>query len=242
VDAESSAGPASTQVGIEIESAELEEKLRSVKDSLEDYAAREEFGKFLFERFFAGPVNDRWKQCRGRLEGAASTMRLRLRVEDEELAAWPWELLREDDFLATSRTIWVSRYMPVGEPYAFITSEKVRVLLIVQNPPELPVQSELLDRLRMAFANLEPKYEKPRELTNTEVYDINQELLKAYEAVHYVVKEVIRRLKKPVEIHCPQHFGLGVANTIAALCRGRACTPLWMNIASIASGCACIFW
>jgi isopropylmalate/homocitrate/citramalate synthase len=40
------------------------------------------------------------------------------------------------------------------------------------------------------------------------------------EAVHYVVKEVIRRLKKPVEIHCHQDFGLGVANTIAALAAG----------------------
>jgi isopropylmalate/homocitrate/citramalate synthase len=34
------------------------------------------------------------------------------------------------------------------------------------------------------------------------------------------VKEVIRRLKKPVEIHCHQDFGLGVANTIAALAAG----------------------
>ena len=31
--------------------------------------------------------------------------------------------------------------------------------------------------------------------------------------VSYVVKKVIERLKKPVEIHCHQDFGLGVANT-----------------------------
>jgi len=40
------------------------------------------------------------------------------------------------------------------------------------------------------------------------------------DAVYHVVKKVIARLKKPVEIHCHQDFGLGVANTIAALAAG----------------------
>ncbi|HEV3375637.1 MAG TPA: hypothetical protein VG051_08015 [Candidatus Acidoferrum sp.] len=42
----------------------------------------------------------------------------------------------------------------------------------------------------------------------------------APDAVYHVVKKVIARLKKPVEIHCHQDFGLGVANTIAALSAG----------------------
>src|SRR6266700_6412297 len=37
------------------------------------------------------------------------------------------------------------------------------------------------------------------------------------DAVTHAVKKVIERLKKPVEIHCHQDFGLGVANTTAAL-------------------------
>ena len=37
------------------------------------------------------------------------------------------------------------------------------------------------------------------------------------DAIRYVVPKVIERIKKPVEIHCHQDFGLGVANTIAAL-------------------------
>jgi isopropylmalate/homocitrate/citramalate synthase len=40
------------------------------------------------------------------------------------------------------------------------------------------------------------------------------------DAVYHVVKRVIQRLKKPVEIHCHQDFGLGVANTVAALAAG----------------------
>jgi len=42
------------------------------------------------------------------------------------------------------------------------------------------------------------------------------------DAVSHVVKKVIDRLKKPVEIHCHQDFGLGVANTIAALAAGAS--------------------
>src|SRR5205823_5753043 len=42
------------------------------------------------------------------------------------------------------------------------------------------------------------------------------------DAVYHVVRKVIDRLKKPVEIHCHQDFGLGVANTIAALTAGAS--------------------
>ena len=42
------------------------------------------------------------------------------------------------------------------------------------------------------------------------------------DAVFHVVKKVLKRLKKPVEIHCHQDFGLGVMNTIAALAAGAS--------------------
>jgi len=42
------------------------------------------------------------------------------------------------------------------------------------------------------------------------------------EAISAVVPKVIERLKKPVEIHCHQDFGLGVANTLAALQAGAS--------------------
>jgi isopropylmalate/homocitrate/citramalate synthase len=42
------------------------------------------------------------------------------------------------------------------------------------------------------------------------------------DAVSHAVRKVIERLKKPVEIHCHQDFGLGVANTIAALQAGAS--------------------
>jgi len=42
------------------------------------------------------------------------------------------------------------------------------------------------------------------------------------DAIYHVVTKAIERLKKPVEIHCHQDFGLGVANTIAALQAGAS--------------------
>ena len=42
------------------------------------------------------------------------------------------------------------------------------------------------------------------------------------DAYAYVVKKVIERLKKPVEAHCHMDFGLGIANTIAALQAGAS--------------------
>ena len=42
------------------------------------------------------------------------------------------------------------------------------------------------------------------------------------EATAHAVRKVLDRLKKPVEIHCHQDFGLGVANTIAALQAGSS--------------------
>jgi isopropylmalate/homocitrate/citramalate synthase len=42
------------------------------------------------------------------------------------------------------------------------------------------------------------------------------------DAIYHVVKKAIDRLKKPLEIHCHQDFGLGVANTLAALQAGAS--------------------
>src|SRR5579863_4227044 len=42
------------------------------------------------------------------------------------------------------------------------------------------------------------------------------------ESIYHVVKKAIERLKKPLEIHCHQDFGLGVANTLAALQAGAS--------------------
>jgi isopropylmalate/homocitrate/citramalate synthase len=42
------------------------------------------------------------------------------------------------------------------------------------------------------------------------------------EATYQVIKKVVKRLKKPVEIHCHMDYNMGVANTIAALQAGAS--------------------
>ncbi len=42
------------------------------------------------------------------------------------------------------------------------------------------------------------------------------------QAIYMVVRKAIKRLKKPMEIHCHQDFGLGVANTIYGLAAGAS--------------------
>jgi isopropylmalate/homocitrate/citramalate synthase len=46
------------------------------------------------------------------------------------------------------------------------------------------------------------------------------------EAVGMVVRKLKQRFAKPIEIHCHEDFGLGVANTIAALANGASVAHL----------------
>jgi isopropylmalate/homocitrate/citramalate synthase len=49
------------------------------------------------------------------------------------------------------------------------------------------------------------------------------------EAVYHVIRKVVKRLKKPVEIHCHMDFSLGVANTISALAAGASVAQVTMT-------------
>jgi isopropylmalate/homocitrate/citramalate synthase len=49
------------------------------------------------------------------------------------------------------------------------------------------------------------------------------------EAIYHVVKKVVKKLKKPVEIHCHMDFSLGVANTIAGLAAGASVAHVTMT-------------
>jgi isopropylmalate/homocitrate/citramalate synthase len=49
------------------------------------------------------------------------------------------------------------------------------------------------------------------------------------EAIYHVVKKVVKRLKKPVEIHCHMDFSQGVMNTIYALAAGASVAQVTMT-------------
>ena len=49
------------------------------------------------------------------------------------------------------------------------------------------------------------------------------------EAVANVVGQLVKRFNKPIEIHCHEDFGMGVANTIAALAAGASVAHLTIS-------------
>ncbi len=186
VDVESTTGPATAFSTLDTKEPEFFDLYGSVLATAADYDSREKFGKRLFKEVFIDAVRDRWVDCRARAEAAGRRLRLRLRIEDPDLAVLPWELLCDDDFLSASGDVWVSRYLPISEPRPSVINGKAKVLVVVENPPDQPVQDELVDRLKKSLEGVAEQFAPPVFLTNPDVADINTEMLKGYEVVHYI--------------------------------------------------------
>jgi hypothetical protein len=186
VDVEATTGPATAFSSLKTGDPDFLELYGNVLAAAADYDSREKFGRRLFKEVFVEAVRDRWVDCRARAETAGRRLRLRLRIEDPELAVLPWELLYDDDFLSASGDVYVSRYLPVSEPRPSVINGKAKVLVIVENPPNQPVQDELLERLNTSLSGLAEQFAAPMVLTNPDVAGINAEMLKGYDVVHYV--------------------------------------------------------
>jgi hypothetical protein len=159
-------------------------KVRSTDDEL---AAREQFGKLLFDRAIGKnqAVHTRWTQTRAAAGAAGGRVRFRLRLEAPEIAELPWELLYDDDFIAPSADVVLERYLPGTEPSPLVTTTKARVLLIVQRPEKRPIAQEVIDGIERILSET-TGFEKPRVLVNASVADINSELWNGYHVVHYM--------------------------------------------------------
>jgi hypothetical protein len=155
--------------------------------SSEDGLQREQFGQLLYSHLFDGAVRDVWTKSIGRIQGVAEQgIRLRLWIDSSELAVLPWELLHDGvDFLAISGTIVVSRFMAAGEPSAFVTPEKARILVVIQEPSNKPILPDVLQQLKDALL-ASGRFSDPKVLRNSTLSEVNSELLKGYEALHYI--------------------------------------------------------
>jgi hypothetical protein len=80
---------------------------------------------------------------------------------------------------------WFSRFLPAGEPPAFITPEKARVLIVIQEPADLLVAPEVPAELESAL-KASSRFAPPKTLKNSTLAQINQELLNGYEVLHYI--------------------------------------------------------
>jgi hypothetical protein len=152
--------------------------------------SRESFGRKLFEALFRGKVRDVWKTSRGRLSGGeADGLRLRLCINDPQIAALPWELLYEDDmgFLATADNVALSRYLPVPEPSVFTICDKLRVLVVVESPSNLdPIEDQVINKLRRALTD-SGSFVEPEILKNATIPMIQNALNQQdYHVLHFL--------------------------------------------------------
>ncbi len=138
----SPAGPATGELILDITARDFQDELIQAQSVDPNLQVRKAFGGRLFEALFTGKVRDKWMKSRGRIEaGEADGLRLRLWINAPELAVLPWELLwdeQNNNFLATSADLVVSRYLPVPEPPTLFIQGPLRILVVVESPPGVP--------------------------------------------------------------------------------------------------------
>jgi hypothetical protein len=93
-------------------------------------------------------------------------MRLRLLILPPEIAKSPWELLYDNDFLATSDNILVLRFLPVPTPSVFVTAKRLKVLVIVQEPEQMPILPEVKREMIESLQKLGEKFAPPKVVDN----------------------------------------------------------------------------
>ena len=120
--------------------------------------------------------------------GEADGLRLRLWINDPQVAALPWELMHEEGrgFLATAANLALSRYLPVPEPPAFTVKDKLRILVVVESPSNLTqIEDKEVDALRDALAGLGSTVEH-KILRNPAIAQIHAELQQDYHVLHFL--------------------------------------------------------
>jgi hypothetical protein len=96
-----------------------------------------EAGQRLYAAVFGGKVFAAWQPRLARAKSGGMKLRLWLRLEDPELARWPWELLCEpgEEFLAFSPHVAIARQVPGLAPTpAPLLSSPVRIVVAQANP------------------------------------------------------------------------------------------------------------
>src|SRR5262245_24196036 len=123
----SPAGPAEGELELDVTAPNFQAALAQVSGVDPDAKLRQNFGALLFKELFKEAVLDVWQRSLGRVDaGEADALRLRLAITPPELAALPWEMLYAGEFIATSSRMVVARYLPVPEPPALRTSDKLK--------------------------------------------------------------------------------------------------------------------
>jgi hypothetical protein len=138
----SPAGPAGGDLKLDLSDAAFTAELAQVKSIDPDLAIRRSFGGRLFEALFDKDVRDAWRTSLGRVDGKEfDGLRLRLAIDVPELSVLPWELLWDASnatFLAVTSNFALTRYLQVPEPAFLPAPAKIRILVVVESPPNVP--------------------------------------------------------------------------------------------------------
>jgi len=215
---DSPAGSESAEMRLDLSDPEVKPLLDLVQADNADEDARRNFGMLLFNHLFTGDVKRVWYESLGRIDATSEQrMRLRLLIVPPEIAALPWELLYDNDFLATSDNILVSRFLPVPTPAVFVTAKKLKVLVIVQEPEQMPILPEVKQGLIESLKRLGDNFETPKVLDNPTYEDINNELSNGYQIIHFLGHGAHDKLVLVKD----QDIDIKDARTFAALFNGR---------------------
>jgi hypothetical protein len=215
---DSPAGSESAEMHLDPSDPEVKPLLDLVQADNADEDARRNFGMLLFNHLFTGDVKRVWYQSLGRIDATSGQrMRLRLLIVPPEIAELPWELLYDNDFLATSDNILVSRFLPVPAPAVFVTAKKLKVLVIVQEPEQMPILPEVKQGLIESLKRLGDNFAPPKILDNPTYEEINNELSNGYQIIHFLGHGAHDKLVLVKD----QDIDIKDARTFAALFNGR---------------------
>jgi hypothetical protein len=186
---DSPAGPAFGTLKLDVRNKEFRDRLGSARSDKVDKQARMDLGKELFRALFADDVRGRWNESKQRISPDTG-LRLRLWLNVAELADLPWELLCEEktgSFLAKAGGQSVSRYLPVSEPVYRRIEGKLRVLLVVQNPPwdNKRIEPGAVNLIAGQIRKLEDEVHLEI-LENKSLNQIQDELLNDYHILHFL--------------------------------------------------------
>lgn len=137
----SPAGEASGFCGLDPSADDYQIVLQGIEAGGGDDRALAEYGRCLFNAIFPVSIAAVYRASLGRARAEGRGLRVRLRVEPQELAELPWEYLcdsEEDCFLALSPETPLVRHVPMPRPSRPIAVRPpLRVLVVLCSPTDV---------------------------------------------------------------------------------------------------------
>jgi tetratricopeptide (TPR) repeat protein len=138
----SPAGEASDLSPFDPTAPDLQNALQRLEAGVADAQVLAQFGCCLFDALFPAPIAALYRASLGLARAQGQPLRVRLRLDEQKLAALPWEYLfdgEEDCFLAASPETPLVRYMPKPFPSRPIAVRPpLRVLVLLCSPKDGP--------------------------------------------------------------------------------------------------------